>query len=193
MLRGTSDAIKSGLFAGAMCIPGVGELGLAATMLYAGSVSMGLESADQLIASRGQSADMKSIYTTGAISAATAGIFKGLSKINFKSPISQSTQTTSIKGTSYDINKLYKTQPEEWINEGVVDNMKASIMKNGPEAIPRIPVRVHNGNAMVIDGHHRLQAFSELGYERVPIKYISENQIKHYGRTLEELLELLYI
>lgn len=98
----------------------------------------------------------------------------------------------SVKGTSYDINKLYKTQPSSYTDKGVVENMMDSIQKNGPEAVPPIPVRVHQGQALVVDGHHRLAAFSELGYDRVPIKYIHGNQIGNYGRTLADLLSGMY-
>jgi hypothetical protein len=99
---------------------------------------------------------------------------------------------TPIKGTSYDINKLYKTQPSKWTNRGTVINMKDSILESGSNAVPPIPVRVHKGQALIVDGHHRFQAFSELGYNRVPIKYIHENQIKNYGRTLKDLLDGMY-
>lgn len=30
--------------------------------------------------------------------------------------------------------------------------------------------RVHNAQALLVDGHHRLEAFNQLGYDRVPIK-----------------------
>lgn len=39
-----------------------------------------------------------------------------------------------------------------------------------------ILVRVENGTAYVVDGHHRLQAFQELGVDRVPIHYVHSNE-----------------
>lgn len=52
---------------------------------------------------------------------------------------------------------------------------------------------------MVVDGHHRLEAFRELGYDRVPIKYLHSSQLGKtlpdgtYYRTLQELLDGLEI
>lgn len=39
-----------------------------------------------------------------------------------------------------------------------------------------------------MDGHHRYEAFVQLGYDRVPIKYVHRNQLGRYGRSLEDLL-----
>ena len=73
--------------------------------------------------------------------------------------------------------------------------MKRSIIKEGYSAVPPIEVRVHNGEALIVEGHHRLEAFHQLGYERVPIKYIHKSQLGKvqkdgtYYRTLEALLD----
>nr|WP_281180439.1 ParB N-terminal domain-containing protein [Paenibacillus tianmuensis] len=94
-----------------------------------------------------------------------------------------------IKGTSYDINKLYKSQPSNNTHETGINDLIEVIQEKGPEAVPPIPVYVHSSQAIIVDGHHRLEAFRRLGYERVPIKYIHKNQIEklHY-RTLEDVL-----
>lgn len=97
-----------------------------------------------------------------------------------------------IDGTSYDINKLRKTQ--SYIDKSVVESMKKSIMKQGPGAVPPIRVRVHDGEALIVQSHHRLEAFKQLGYQRVPIKYVHKSQLGKiqsdgdYFRTIEELL-----
>jgi hypothetical protein len=51
---------------------------------------------------------------------------------------------------------------------------------------------------MIVEGHHRLEAFRQLGYDRVPIKYIHGNQLGKlqkdgftYYRSLQELLDEL--
>ena len=68
-------------------------------------------------------------------------------------------------------------------------------MTEGPSAVSPIEVRVVNGEALVVDGHNRLQAFKELGYDRVPIKYISWTKLGKiqpdgtYYRSLDELLD----
>jgi hypothetical protein len=31
-------------------------------------------------------------------------------------------------------------------------------------------VRVHSGQAIIVEGYHRLEAFRQLGYDRVPIE-----------------------
>ena len=51
---------------------------------------------------------------------------------------------------------------------------------------------------MIVEGHHRLEAFRQLRYDRVPIKYIHGNQLRKlqkdgftYYRSLQELLDEL--
>ena len=98
-----------------------------------------------------------------------------------------------IKGTSYDINKLYKTQPlkEPFTSEHGVQLTIEKIKCEGYESVEKIVVYVDNGIPLVVDGHHRLEAFRRLGYKRVPIKYIHKNQIKNYYRRLEDLRALM--
>lgn len=54
---------------------------------------------------------------------------------------------------------------------------------------------MHQGEVLVVQGHHRLEAFRQLGFERVPIKYVHESQlgkIQNDGesyRTIQELLD----
>lgn len=61
--------------------------------------------------------------------------------------------------------------------------------------MPPIEIRVDNGRVFVVDGHHRLEAFVQLGYDRVPIKYLHSSQLGKtfsngaYYRSLEELIE----
>ena len=99
---------------------------------------------------------------------------------------------TVFEGNSYDINKLQKTQPYTYPEN--VDSIKQTIAQNGPNAVPPIEIRVDNGQVLVVDGHHRLEAFRQLGYDRVPIKYLHSSQLGKvlsdgtYYRSLEELL-----
>lgn len=79
--------------------------------------------------------------------------------------------SAQINGNSYDINKLQKTQPYTYAEN--VSSIKETIAQNGPNAVPPIEIRVHNEPVLVVDGHHRLEAFRQLGYDRVPIKYIT--------------------
>ncbi len=74
--------------------------------------------------------------------------------------------------------------------------IKEAIIEQGPNAITPIEVRVHNGQALIVEGHHRFEAFRQLGYDRVPIKYIHSNQLGKlqkdgftYYRSLQELLD----
>lgn len=71
-------------------------------------------------------------------------------------------------------------------------------MEKGPNAVKPIEVRVHEEQALIVDGHHRLEAFKQLEYGRVPIKYLHNNQLGKiqndgftYYRSLEELLDSL--
>ena len=97
-----------------------------------------------------------------------------------------------INGNSYDINRLQKTQP--YVYPENVASIKEAIAQNGPNSVPPIEIRVHNGQALVVDGHHRLEAFRELGYDRVPIRYLHNSQLGRtlpngtYYRSIQELL-----
>ena len=97
-----------------------------------------------------------------------------------------------IDGNSYDITKLRKTQP--YVYPENVSAIYDFIAQNGPNSIPPIPVRVYNGQVLIVDGHHRLEAFYMLGYDRVPIKYLHSSQLGKiypdgtYYRSLDELL-----
>ena len=75
-----------------------------------------------------------------------------------------------INGTTYDAKKLKQTQPYVYENE--VNQLVEVIKEKGPNAVSPILVRVHNGTAYIVDGHHRYNAFLKLGYERIPIKYL---------------------
>lgn len=97
-----------------------------------------------------------------------------------------------INGNSYDISKLQKTQPYTYAEN--VSSIKETIAQNGPNSVPPIEIRVHEGQALVVDGHHRLEAFRQLGYDRVPIKYLHSSQLgKTFpdGTTYRSLTELL--
>lgn len=54
-----------------------------------------------------------------------------------------------------------------------------------------IAVRIHNGEALIVDGHHRYEAFQQLGYERVPVRYLHKSNLGKsmpngdYYRTLD--------
>ena len=107
---------------------------------------------------------------------------------------SESVSSSKIDGTSYDINKLIKTQSYTYPDG--VSVIKERILKNGAQSVLPIEVRVHKGKALVVDGHHRLEAFRQLGYDRVPIKYIHGNQLGKiqkdgytFYRSIDELLE----
>ncbi|MBD5546184.1 MAG: ParB N-terminal domain-containing protein [Lachnospiraceae bacterium] len=101
--------------------------------------------------------------------------------------------SVQINGNSYDINKLQKTQPYTYPEN--VSSIKETIAQNGPKSVPPIEIRVHNGQVLVVDGHHRLEAFRQLGYDRVPIKYLHSSQLGKtlsdgtYYRSIQELLD----
>lgn len=69
------------------------------------------------------------------------------------------------------------------------------IKEKGSNAVSPIQVRVHDGVAYIVDGHHRYNAFVKLGYERVPIKYLHSSDLKKnmsdgtYIRSLDEILD----
>ena len=93
---------------------------------------------------------------------------------------------------TYDISKLQRTQP--YIDDAEVSALKELIQKDGIKAVDPILVRVENGTAYVVDGHHRLQAFQELGVDRVPIHYVHSNELERMGvhgylRPIDEVIE----
>ncbi len=101
-------------------------------------------------------------------------------------------KTKQISGASYDINKLKKTQPYTDTNK--VNAITEHIAENGPNSIEPIRVRVHKGVVYIEDGHHRYEAFKQLGYDRVPIKYLhSSNLGRHLpnGTTIRTLDDIL--
>ena len=183
-------ALAAATFGGSLIATGASGVGVA------GLMAMGQNAVTQGSSKGYSNINPVELGVSGTVGAATAvvgdAISSAVSKVS--NAISSAVKETakgvgnSIKGTSYDINQLYKTQPSSYINKGDVRNIMDSIQRNGPESVPPITVRVHQGQALVVDGHHRLVAFLELGYNRAPIKYIHENQIKYYGRTLEDLL-----
>ncbi|MCH5345426.1 MAG: ParB N-terminal domain-containing protein, partial [Acetatifactor sp.] len=105
--------------------------------------------------------------------------------------------SAQISGNSYDIDKLQRTQP--YTRANIVSGLMERIAQNGPNSVDPIAIRVHNGQVLVVDGHHRLEAFRQLGYDRVPIRYLHSSQLGKtypngaYYRSLEELLDGLGI
>jgi hypothetical protein len=83
--------------------------------------------------------------------------------------------------TTYDATKLVQTQP--YIYEQEVSDLMEYIGNNGTENIPPILVRVHDGVAYIVDGHHRFNALLRLGYDRIPIKYLHSSDL---GKTLSD-------
>lgn len=69
-----------------------------------------------------------------------------------------------ILSTSYDGKVLFKTQTRTRTNYSVVNSIKESVKINGINSIDPIIVRVHNGQALIVDWHHRYQVLMELGY-----------------------------
>ena len=137
------------------------------------------------ISSKVKSGVKKAWNSNGGFVDPSAPIVIGSSK-------SGSNTIKTIEGTSYDINKLKKTQ--SYTYPEIVESIKRDIIEDGYSAVHPIEVRVHNGEALVVEGHHRLEAFRQLGYEKVPIKYIHKSQLGKvqkdgtYYRSLEELL-----
>lgn len=93
----------------------------------------------------------------------------------------------------YDINKLQKN-PTIYLSRNN-SLLKESIVQKGPNSVPPIEIRVHKGKVLIVEGHHRLEAFRQLGYNRVPIKYLHSSQLGKilcdgtYYRSLQELLD----
>lgn len=103
--------------------------------------------------------------------------------------------SNQINGNSYDINKLQETQSYTYSEN--VAALKEIIAQEGPNSVQPIAIRVYNGQVLVVDGHHRLEAFRQLGYDRVPIKYVHGSQLGKilpdgtYYRPLQELLDAI--
>lgn len=69
--------------------------------------------------------------------------------------------------------------------------IKATISQKGPNVVNPIEVLVYNGEAIVVNEHHTIQAFRELGYKRVPIKYVTKNYVKRtYGWSITDIIEM---
>lgn len=164
---------------------------LMATIGFYGGVSesvIGLIARDEELFNGGL-ADIFEGYTKTSIANMLLNIFKPDTTTQ-----GSGNPSKNINGTSYDAKKLYKTQPDFVTNEGPsTRSLMEKISSEGPNSVDPIPVYVDNGNALIVDGHHRYQAFINLGYDRVPIKYIHENQIfSLFGRNLEELRHMMF-
>ena len=94
--------------------------------------------------------------------------------------------------TTYSASELQPTQP--YVYQSEVDELAKVIGEKGIEAVDPILVRVHQGVAYIVDGHHRFYAFLQNGYDRVPIKYLHESNLGKnlydgtYIRTIEEII-----
>lgn len=88
---------------------------------------------------------------------------------------------------------MKRTQPYAF--QDTVEYYKKRILIEGPNSVEPISIRVHKGEALIENGHHRLEAFRQLGYDRVPIKYLHMSQLGKiaqdgsYIRSLQELLD----
>lgn len=117
----------------------------------------------------------------------------GSAKSNTHTSLTMNLQFFAKSTPTYDINKLVKTQAR--VDPNVVQSMKRNISEEGINAVPPIEIRVHEGEALIVQGHHRLEAYKQLGYERVPIKYVRSSQLGKnqkngdYYRELQELLD----
>lgn len=69
----------------------------------------------------------------------------------------------NIKGTSYDTKKLFKTQPKQFTKESRIRVIMEQIEREEIDSINPIPVYVHKGDALIVDGHHRYEACVRLG------------------------------
>ena len=76
---------------------------------------------------------------------------------------------------------MKQTQPYTYKHE--LNELVDYIAANGPDSVGPILVRVHNGTAYIVDGHHRYNAFLQLGYDRVPIKYLHSSDL---GKILSD-------
>lgn len=57
-----------------------------------------------------------------------------------------------------------------------VEQLKVAIKKG--KKVPPIFVRWHKGRYQVIDGHHRLEAYRELHFQRIPTQIVDSFNIK---------------
>lgn len=91
---------------------------------------------------------------------------------------------------------MFKTQPDSITRTtgASVAAIKTTILEQGAHTIEPIKVFVRDGMAMIVDGHHRYQAFVELGLARIPIQYIHKTQLKLYTAydTTKKMLEAAY-
>ena len=149
----------------------------------------GLEMLTTLIASAG-TATFRSFNMESEINASEIARYE---KNSIFAKGATTNPSAQINGNSYDINKLQKTQSYTYVEN--VSSIKETIAQSGPNSVPPIKIRVHDGQALVVDGHHRLEAFRQLGYDRVPIKYLHSSQLGKtlpdgtYCRSLQELLD----
>lgn len=97
------------------------------------------------------------------------------------------------KYTTYDITKLYKTQPVSELEKSTVRNIVESIKNWSMDwTNKRVPVYIDNGKALLLDWHHRLEAAVRAGMDRIPVQFIQKERIKNFWRTLEQIKSFMY-
>jgi len=132
-----------------------------------------------------------STVTSGTVGA--TGFEQARQLVQASSQIDSSPTFTS---NSYNVSELFKTQADSITRAtgASVEAIKKTILEQGAHTIEPIKIFVRDGMAMIVDGHHRYQAFVELGLSRIPIQYIHENQLKLYTAydTAKKMLEAAY-
>ena len=63
-------------------------------------------------------------------------------------------------------------------NKGIIDDYKSDILQG--KDVGRIKVYEKNGKNYIIDGHHRFDAFRELGIDDIPFEYATDAEWKNY-------------
>lgn len=72
----------------------------------------------------------------------------------------------------YTTEDVCAIKPHERHDSELVTALKADILKNGLIK----PIVVDKSTKIVLDGHHRLEAFKQLNYEKIPVCFVDYNR-----------------
>ncbi|MGG1644382.1 polymorphic toxin-type HINT domain-containing protein, partial [Paenibacillus sp. NRS-1782] len=98
-----------------------------------------------------------------------------------------------VHNTGCDVMKVWDLEGTgDAISKKTLKNITENMKKNGWDGDP-IEIYQINGKNLIVNGHHRAKAARQAGIENVPVKMLTEQDLRDiYKRTPEQLLNEYY-
>jgi len=88
---------------------------------------------------------------------------------------------------SFKLIPIKKLKSHENINK---NHLSEIIYKLRKERVLRNPIIVEKNHLVILDGHHRVNAFKKLGLKYIPASLISYNQVRVYLRRKLDIKDI---